>query len=76
MDFIILILLPMGLGFWAQKHVGSTYNRFLQVQSRGRITGAEAARFVMQRAGIHDVDMLLPQAGLPTTTTQPIDVWR
>ena len=29
---------------------------FLQVQSRGH-TGAEAARFVMQRAGIHDVDI-------------------
>ena len=40
--------------------VGSTYNRFLQVQSRGRITGAEAARFVMQRAGIHDVDIAVP----------------
>ena len=57
MEFIILILVPMGLGLWAQMRVGSTYNRFLQVQSRGRITGAEAARFVMQRAGIHDVDI-------------------
>lgn len=57
MEFLILILVPLGLGLWAQMRVGSTYNRYLQVQSRGRITGAEAARFVMQRAGIQDVDI-------------------
>ena len=57
MSLLFLILIPLGLGFWAQMRVGSTYNRYLQVQSRGRITGAEAARFVMQRAGIEDVDI-------------------
>ncbi len=57
MGFLILILIPLGLGLWAQMRVGSTYNRYLQVQSKGRITGAEAARFVMQRAGIQDVDI-------------------
>ena len=30
---------------------------FSPSRSRGRITGAEAARFVVQRAGIHDVDI-------------------
>jgi Zn-dependent membrane protease YugP len=57
MEFLILILLPLGLGLWAQRRVSSTYNRYLRVDSRGRITGAEAARFVMQRAGIQDVDI-------------------
>ena len=57
MSLLFLILIPLGLGFWAQMRVSSTYNRYLQVQSRGRITGAEAARFVMQRAGIEDVDI-------------------
>ena len=57
MEILILILLPLGLGFWAQMRVSSTYNRYLRVESRGRITGAEAARFVMQHAGIQDVDI-------------------
>ncbi len=58
MEFLVLILLPIGLGMWAQMRVSSTYNRYLQVHSRGGITGAEAARFVMERAGIHDVDIV------------------
>ena len=57
MEILILILLPIGLGLWAQLRVSSTYNRYLRVESRGRITGAEAARFVMQHAGIQDVDI-------------------
>ncbi len=56
--FILLILIPIGLGFWAQMKVGSTYKRYLRVASRRGITGAEAARFVMQKAGIPDVDIV------------------
>ena len=70
MEFLVLILLPILLGVWAQIKVSSTYNRYAQVASRGKITGAEAARFVMERAGIHDVD-IVPTGGKLTDHYDP-----
>jgi Zn-dependent membrane protease YugP len=70
MEFLILIGIPLILGIWAQFKVSSTYNKYLQVPSRGRITGAEAAKFVMDRAGIHDVD-IVPIGGKLTDYYDP-----
>ena len=70
MEFLVLILIPILLGVWAQIKVSSTYNRYVQVASRGHITGAEAARFVMERAGIHDVD-IVPIGGKLTDHYDP-----
>ncbi|MBE2216438.1 MAG: zinc metallopeptidase [Opitutaceae bacterium] len=53
--WIVLILIPILLGLWAQMKVSSAYEKNVQVASRGRITGAEAADAVMRAAGIHDV---------------------
>lgn len=70
MEFLILIGIPLILGIWAQFKVSSTYNKYLQVPSRGRITGAEAAKFVMDMAGIHDVD-IVPIGGKLTDHYDP-----
>ena len=48
----------MGIGLWAQMKVKSAYGKYVQVPSRGRITGREAAEAVMQSAGIHDVEIV------------------
>lgn len=48
----------MAIGLWAQMKVKSAYGKYVQVPSRGRITGREAAQAVMQSAGIHDVDIV------------------
>ncbi len=58
MLFLILIVPTFILAFWAQSKVTSTYNKFVKVPSRGRITGAEAAAAVMRNAGIYDVDIV------------------
>ena len=58
MNFLLLILIPMAIGLWAQMKVKSAYGKYVQVPSRGRITGREAAQAVMQSAGIHDVDIV------------------
>jgi Zn-dependent membrane protease YugP len=58
MSLLIFILLPMAIGLWAQMKVKSAYGKYVQVPSRGRITGREAAQAVMQSAGIHDVDIV------------------
>jgi len=56
--FLILIVPTIILGLWAQQRVGSTYKKWVQVRSRGGITGAEAASAVMRKAGINDVDIV------------------
>jgi Zn-dependent membrane protease YugP len=58
MNFLLLILIPMGIGLWAQMKVKSAYGKYVRVPSRGRITGREAAEAVMQSAGIHDVEIV------------------
>lgn len=56
--WILLIGVPMLFGLYAQMRVMSAYNKNVQIPSRGRITGREAAAAVMQNAGIHDVEIV------------------
>jgi Zn-dependent membrane protease YugP len=58
MNFLILIIIPLIVGLWAQMKVKSTYNKYLKMPSRGRITGREAAKAVMDSAGIQDVEIV------------------
>lgn len=58
MTIIFFILIPLIVGFWAQMKVKSAYNKYIQVPSRGHITGREAARAVMESAGIYDVEIV------------------
>ncbi|MEX0323438.1 MAG: zinc metallopeptidase [Puniceicoccaceae bacterium] len=56
--FFMLIIPTIILGMWAQSRVQSTYKKWSRVASRSRITGREAAQYVMQKAGIHDVEIV------------------
>jgi Zn-dependent membrane protease YugP len=56
--YIPLVLVPMILGIWAQIRVSSTYAKWSQVGSRGRLTGAEVADAVMRSAGIDNVEIV------------------
>lgn len=58
MTFIFLIIVPILVGLWAQMKVKSAYNKYVQVPSRGRISGREAAAAVMESAGIFDVEIV------------------
>jgi len=58
MYWLLLLIVPVVLGIYAQMRVSSAYNKNLQIPSRGRITGAEAAQAVMHSAGIDDVDIV------------------
>ena len=58
MNFLLLILVPIVVGLWAQMKIKSAYNKYIQVPSRGRITGREAAQAVMRSAGIDDVEIV------------------
>lgn len=58
MNILLFIFVPVLVGLWAQMKVRSAYDKYVQIPSRGRITGFEAARAVMQSAGIDDVEIV------------------
>ncbi|MDP3070420.1 MAG: zinc metallopeptidase [Opitutaceae bacterium] len=56
--WIILIIIPMLFGLYAQYRIRSAYAKNVQIRSRGGITGREAAQAVMDSAGISDVEIV------------------
>jgi len=58
MYWLLLLIVPILLGVYAQMRVSSAYQKNLLIPSRGRITGAEAAQAVMHSAGIDDVEIV------------------
>lgn len=56
--WIILIIVPMLFGLYAQMKIRSAYARNIEIPSRGQISGAEAASAVMRSAGISDVEIV------------------
>jgi len=53
--FLIAFIVPMVIGFWAQHRVKSTFARNLQVPVANGMTGAQVARQILDRNGLHDV---------------------
>ncbi|MEO7799046.1 MAG: zinc metallopeptidase [Opitutaceae bacterium] len=56
--WIILIIIPMLFGMYAQMRITSAYNKNVRIPSRGNITGREAAEAVMRSAGITNVEIV------------------
>jgi uncharacterized protein len=56
--YIILIGVPMLFGLYAQSRIMKAYNKNVQIPSRGRITGREAAEAVIRSAGINNVEIV------------------
>ena len=55
-DATILVLIPaMIFAFWAQMKVNSTFKKYAKVPSRRGLTGAEAARRVLDASGLYHV---------------------
>ncbi len=53
--YLILILPALLLTLWAQSKVNGTYNRYKNVKSSRGLTGAEAARRILDDNGLRDV---------------------
>lgn len=55
-DWTFLVLIPaMIFAFWAQIRVNSTFKKYAKVYNRRGLTGAEAARRVLDANGLHHV---------------------
>lgn len=68
--YLVLIIIPVIIGFWAQMKVSSAYGKYSQVASRSGITGREAAAYLLQKFGIRDVD-IVPVKGMLTDHYDP-----
>lgn len=53
--YIILMLPTIILMMWAQRKVQGTFQKFSQVPNQRRISGAEAARYILDTNGLSDV---------------------
>lgn len=60
--FLILTIVPLAFGFWAQWRVKSTFKKYSQVRPRNGLTGAEAAAAVLRASGLPDLQ-IRPVAG-------------
>ena len=58
MEFLVLILVPIIIGMYAQTKVSSAYEKYSRVATRSGATGRDAAAAVMQSAGIDDVQIV------------------
>lgn len=56
--WVILVIVPMLLGLWAQVRVKSAFNRWGQVRATSNVTGAQAAREILSAANIRDVEVV------------------
>lgn len=54
-DHLLFMLPALALGLWAQFRLMSAYGRFSRVGLNSGLTGAEAAREILDRAGLYDV---------------------
>ena len=55
-DWSILVLIPaMIFAFWAQIKVKSTFEKYDKIQTMRRMTGADAARRILDSNGLYDV---------------------
>jgi len=56
--WLLLVGLPLLVGLWAQFRVSSAFKKWGEVRATSNITGAEAAREILEAAQIRDVEVV------------------
>src|SRR6266850_5930950 len=57
-NWLLLVGLPLIIGLWAQFRVSHAFKKWGEVRASSNITGAEAAREILQAAQISDVQVV------------------
>lgn len=57
-SWLIWVGIPLVIGLWAQFRVSGAFRKWSEVRASSNITGAEAARAILQAAQINDVQVL------------------
>src|SRR5919199_612099 len=55
--WLLCLIVPLGLGLWAQAKVKRTFARWSEVPVRNGMTGAQAAAAVVRASGLPDVEI-------------------
>jgi len=55
MNFLLLVLIPIFIGMYAQMRISSAYQKNSRIRARSGCTGREVAELVLRSAGIGDV---------------------
>lgn len=56
--YILLIIVPMLLGLWAQMRVKSAFGKYSRLRATSNISGARAAEEILAAANIRDVEVV------------------
>jgi Zn-dependent membrane protease YugP len=56
--FLLIFLATLGISLWATWRVKRVYLHYSEIPAASGITGAEAAARILDRAGIHDVEIV------------------
>jgi len=70
--YLLFIAPGLALSLWASFRVKSAFNKYSQVRSARGLTGAEAAREMLDRAGIADVK-IVPTHGMLSDHYNPLN---
>lgn len=62
-NYFLFALIPMLLGMWAQFRIKSAYEKYSAVKTQYGMTGAEAARRMLDQQGLTDVQIERAQGG-------------
>ena len=62
--YIVLVVPALVFAMWAQMRVSSAFNRYSQLRTGGGLTGADAARLILDRNGLTDVAVELTEGRL------------
>jgi Zn-dependent membrane protease YugP len=57
MVWLLTMIVPLGLGLWAQRKVKTTFEKFSKVPVRSGMTGAQAALEVVRSSGLTGVEI-------------------
>jgi Zn-dependent membrane protease YugP len=55
--WLVTLIVPLGLGLWAQNKVKRTFAKYSQVPVRNGMTGAQAAAAVVRSSGLEGVEI-------------------
>ena len=67
--YLLLVLPPLLLGFWAQAKVRGAYAKYTKVQNQRGLTGLAAANIILGPEGLYEVSI----TGIPGELTDHYD---
>jgi uncharacterized protein len=71
-DYLLFVMPALLFSLWASWRTRSAFNKYSQVRTLRGLTGAQAARAMLDGAGVHDVSIVAAQ-GMLTDHYNPLD---